>query len=190
MKREIKIGTFVLGTILLLASCKTSKVVTRPTDTTVRYVSSKLQLTVPNRSSTLTLNGTMKMMSPERIQLSVLVPILRSEAVRIDLTPDEVLVVDRMNRRYIRASREDLRDILLPKAEFFQLEKMIFAVAEKGDRVTLTAAELGLPTLEKAKVEFYDFSFNEFTMTPTEISGKYDEMTVDELLAMLNKLKL
>ncbi len=190
MKQRIKIIAFVWGAIVLLSACKTSRVVTGPTDTHVRYVSSKLQLTVPNRSSTLTLNGTLKMKSPERIQLSVLVPILRSEAVRVDLTPDEVIVIDRMNKRYIRAGRADLKGILPEKAEFSHLEKLIFDAAEKGDRVTLTAADLGVPALEKAKVEFYDFSYNEFTMTPTEISDKHAEMTVDELLAMLNKLKL
>ncbi len=187
MKRKLHILTWMVVVVALLSSCKTSRVVTGGSETS-RSVSSRLQLTVPNKSSTLTLNGTMKMQSGERIQLSVLVPILRSEAVRIDLTPEEVLIVDRMNRRYVRANREDLKGVLPAKAEFSRLEKMIVDVADKGERVTLTAAELGIPKMEKAKVEFYDFSFNELTLTPTEVSNKYTEVSVEELLEMLNKL--
>ena len=47
----------------------------------------------------------------ERVQLSILMPILRTEIARLEITPDEILLVDRMNKRYVRASRSELNDI-------------------------------------------------------------------------------
>ena len=49
------------------------------------------------------MNGTMKLVSGERMQLSLLMPILRSEVARLEITPDDVLVVDRMGKRYVQA---------------------------------------------------------------------------------------
>ena len=39
-------------------------------------------------------------------------PILRTEIARIEIAPDKVLVVDRMNKRYVRATKDELKDIL------------------------------------------------------------------------------
>lgn len=97
--------------VVLLAGCKTSKVV-KTTPVEPAYLSSKLQLTVPNKNGSMTVSGSMKMKSGERIQLSVLMPVFRSEVMRMEVTPDEVLLIDRMNKRYVRATRDELKGIL------------------------------------------------------------------------------
>lgn len=174
--------------VLLLAGCKSSKTITVPvTPETSGYLSSKLQLTVPNKDSSITLGGTMKLKGGERLQLSLLMPIIRSEVMRMDITPDEVLVVDRMNKRYVRASREQLKDVLPPEADFDKLQKMLFKASRPGAKAELTGSELGLPKMEKAKVRLYDFSDAEFTMTPTEVSGKYTPVKVEDLIKHLSK---
>ena len=53
----------------------------------------------------MSVGGTMKMKTHERVQVSLLMPILRTEVARIEITPDEVLLVDRMNRRFVRATK-------------------------------------------------------------------------------------
>ena len=88
-------------------------------------MSSKVQLTIPNKGGTVTVNGTMKLVSGERMQLSFLMPILRSEIARLEITPNDVLVVDRMGKRYVQATRKELKDILPRKADFAYLEKVV-----------------------------------------------------------------
>ena len=102
--------------VVLLAGCKTSKVV-KTTPVEPAYLSSKLQLTVPNKNGSMTVSGSMKMKSGERIQLSVLMPVFRSEVMRMEVTPDEVLLIDRMNKRYVRATRDELKGILPENAD-------------------------------------------------------------------------
>ena len=98
---------------------------------------------IPNKGGTVTVNGTMKLVSGERMQLSFLMPILRSEIARLEITPNDVLIVDRMGKRYVQATRKELKDIL-PKGDFADLEKDLFDAAQPGGKATLTGKELDL----------------------------------------------
>lgn len=55
----------------------------------------------------MSVGSTMKMKSRERVQISLLMPILRTELARIEVTPTEVLFVDRMNKRFVRATKKE-----------------------------------------------------------------------------------
>lgn len=168
-----------------LTGCRTSKSTTSPTS---GYLSSKAQLTVPHKGSTLTVNGTMKLKSGELMQLSFLMPILRTEVARMEVTPDEILLVDRMNKRYVRATRKELKAVLPRKASFAQLEKLLYAASQPDGKRTLTAKELGFPKLEQGKLELSDFSEKTLNLTPTQLSSKYKEVPLEEILEMLTKL--
>lgn len=194
MKRYVPANSywFVL-LLLLLAGCKSAKTIVKELPVvekvqTPSYLSSKMQLTVPSGDGSITLGGTMKMKSGERIQLSVQMPIIRSEVVRMDITPDEVLVIDRMNKRYVRATRKELKELLPADADFGKLEKMLIKASQPGEKAELTGRELGLPKMEKAKVKLYDFSDVEFVMTPTDVSTRYTQVELEDLIKMLPKL--
>ena len=49
----------------------------------------------------------------------------------------------------------------------------------------LTGKDIGIPSLEKAKVQLYEFSTQEFSMTPTELTSKYNQVPLEELVKML-----
>ena len=162
--------TLVVG----LSGCKTSRKVTSSLGEP-RFLSSKVQLTIPNKGGTITVNGTM-------------MPILRSEVARLEITPDDVLVVDRMGKRYVQATRKELKDILPKKADFAHLEKMLFEAAKPGGKASLTGKELGIPSLEKGKIVLTDFSDKEISLTPTQVSSRYTKVEWTELLEILAKL--
>lgn len=194
MKADNKhfINTFVrwCGVMMLVAVCLTSCRTTRQAGKVNKdtgYLSSKVVLTVPTKEAVLTVNGTMKMKAGERVQLSFLMPILRSEVARIDLTPNDLLLVDRMGRRYVQASYKELKDMLPKKASFSHLEKLLYTAAQ-GGKNTLTGTELGIPSLEKGKIELTDFSSQPFSITPTQLSSRYKEVELYELLELLMSL--
>ena len=96
MKRIV----YLLLVVVVLAGCKSSKrLVTSETKAHVSsYLASKLQLTIPDKKGgSLSVGGTMRMKTHERVQISLLMPILRTEVARIEVTPEEVLLVDRKN---------------------------------------------------------------------------------------------
>lgn len=181
---------YLLLLVVMLAGCKSTKNITSSVPVAEPcYLSSKLQLTIPSGSDgSITTGGTMKMKGGERVQLSILMPILRTEIARLEITPDEVLLIDRMNKRYVRASRKELDDILPKDARFSKLEKLLLSASRLEGKAELSGKELGIPSLERAKVRLYDFSSKEFAMTPTEISDRYTQVPLEELLNMLTKL--
>ena len=181
---------YLLLLVVMLAGCKSTKNITSSVPVAEPcYLSSKLQLTIPSGSDgSITTGGTMKMKGGERVQLSIQMTILRTEIARLEITPDEVLLIDRMNKRYVRASRKELDDILPKDARFSKLEKLLLSASRPEGKAELSGKELGIPSLERAKVRLYDFSSKEFAMTPTEISDRYTQVPLEELLNMLTKL--
>ena len=119
------------------------------------------------------------------MQLSFLMPIIRTEVARMEVTPEEILLVDRMGKRYVRATRKEL---LPKKADFAHLEKILFDASKPDGKKDLSGKELGIPSLEKGKVELSNFSNDSFSLTPTELSSKYTQVELNEILEMLMSL--
>ena len=183
MKRIIYL---LLLVVVVLAGCKSSKhLATSETKTSTKaptssYLASRLQLTIPGKKGSMSVGGTMKMKTHERVQISLLMPILR-----IEVTPDEVLLVDRMNKRFVRATKAELKNVLSKNVEFSRLEKILMDASLPGGKTELTGKDIGIPSLEKAKVQLYEFSTQEFSMTPTELTSKYNQIPLEELVKML-----
>ena len=93
-----------------------------------------------------------------------------------------------MGKRYVRATRKELKGVLPKKATFARLEKLLYAATTPDGKRALTAQELGLSSLKRGKIELSDFSDKPFTMTPTQLSKKYEEVSPEELLEMLAHL--
>ena len=126
----------------------------------------------------------MKMKTHERVQVSLLMPILRTEVARIEITPDEVLLVDRMNRRFVRATKEELKGMLPKNAEFSRLEKILMDASLPGGKTELTGKDVGIPSLEKAKVQLYEFSTKDIA---EKIEESYDYTEVEKYVTMLTQ---
>ena len=175
---------------VVLAGCKSSKHLTTtvPEVTAPSYLASKLQLTIPSKNGSMSVGGTMKMKSHERVQISLLMPIIRTEVARIEVTPSELLFVDRMNKRFVRATKSELKEILSKNVEFSQLEKLLTDASRPGGKTELSGKDLGIPKLEKAKVQLYEFSTKEVLITPTELTSRYRQVSLEELMKMLMTL--
>lgn len=189
MAGNIRILSFVLFLSLLagLSGCKSSQKATSSSGEP-RFLSSKVELTIPNKDGAITVSGTMKLVSGQRMQLSFLLPILHSEVARLEITPDYVMAIDRMGRRYVHATRQELKSVLPKKADFAHLEEMLFEASEPGGRRTLTGKELGIRSLERGQITLSDFSDKKISLTPTQVSSKYTKVEWTELLEMLIKL--
>ena len=187
MARICRLLSLLLLLAVGLAGCKTSRHSSSLSGESA-CLSSKVQLTVPHKDATLTVNGTMKLKKEECMQISFLMPILRTEVARMEVTPDEILLVDRMGKRYVRATRKELKDVLPKKADFAHLEKILFDASKPKGKRELTGKELGIPSLEKGRVELSGFSYGPFSLTPTELSSKYTEVELSEILEMLMSL--
>lgn len=182
----------LLMAMLTLASCKSSRSAGKGSADIMHteYLSSKLELTIPHKDAVFTVGGTMKLKRKEMIQFSLLMPILRTEVARVQVTPDELLIVDRMNRRFVRAGDSELRYAVVSGFTYDKLEKLLRRMARDGKSKSITGEDLGLAKLKKAKVEFYDFSTDPVSISPIELSSRYKQVTLEEMLQLLTSLSL
>lgn len=175
--------TYLLLIILVMASCKSTKNASSRLSTateTTKYLSSKVQFSIPN--SSMSINGNMKMISGQRIQLSLLMPILRTEVVRIESTPTDILVIDRMNKQYVRTTYKELSNVLPKGMSYEKLEKTFYDASQPGGKKELTTADFGLSFLPGAKMVLSDLSEKEFEMPAATIPDKYKQVTVEQLV--------
>ena len=182
----------LLMAMLTLAGCKSSRSAGKGSADIMHteYLSSKLELTIPHKDAVFTVGGTMKLKRKEMIQFSLLMPILRTEVARVQVTPDELLIVDRMNRRFVRAGDSELRYAVVSGFTCDKLEKLLRRMARDGKSKSITGEDLGLAKLKKAKVEFYDFSTDPVSISPIELSSRYKQVTLEEMLQLLTSLSL
>ena len=78
-----------------------------------------------------------------------------------------------------------MKNVLSKNVEFSRLEKILMDASLPGGKTELTGKDIGIPSLEKAKVQLYEFSTQEFSMTPTELTAKYNQVPLEELVKML-----
>lgn len=189
INRQVQRWGLVLLVLVCLAGCRTSRQAESVINKDTGCLSSKVRLTIPtSKEAILTVDGTLKLKAGERVQVSFQMPILRTEVARIDLTPDEILLVDRMGRRYVQASRKELKGMLPRKATFARLEKLLYEASKPGAKNYLTGTDLGIPSLEQGKIELTDFSSKPFNLTPTQLSSRYKQVELEELLGLLISL--
>ncbi len=182
----------LLMAMLTLAGCRSSRSAGKGSADIMHteYLSSKMELTIPHKDAVFTVGGTMKLKRKEMIQFSLLMPILRTEVARVQVTPDELLIVDRMNRRFVRAGDSELRYAVVSGFTYDKLEKLLRRMARDGKSKSITGEDLGLTKLKKAKVEFYDFSTDPVSISPIELSSRYKQVTLEEMLQLLTSLSL
>ena len=171
-----------------ITGCKTSKQVVVGKGEESAFLSSKVQVTIPHGEAVYSVNGTMKLKKGEIVQVSFLMPILRTEVARIEVTPENILLVDRVNHRYVRSTKEELKDRLPKRWTYSRLEDLIYEASAPGGKKGISGEEFGLAKLQKAKVELSDFSDEVNNVKPTTLSTRYEQVTLDELLQFLLSL--
>lgn len=142
VKRVSRWSGLVVILIVVLAGCKSSKNASGASDAgtalkgerlleaviantpVYESFSSRIKMTLPTGKSEITLNGYLKMQRDELIQISLLIPILRTEAVRIEISPDRILMIDRINKRYADTEIEELQRVFGPYLDFNALQAL------------------------------------------------------------------
>lgn len=184
-----KIGLPLLVLLLVLSGCHTAKVLPekpgRKTET--ECVAAKVEYKVPFKGKNHRVNGQLRMRSGERILFSVQMPVLLSEVGRVEITPDEVLLVDRMGKRYLRASARDLRDVVRLERLFKKMDEFIRKAAHGGP-ASIKAGDLGIRQIPEAGFRLHHFSLESFELPATRLSPKYKEVTIEEVAALLKEL--
>lgn len=86
-------------------------------------LTAKMSLSLDLSGKTTKVNGTMRIKKGEVVQLSI-APLLGIEVARAEISPDGVLVIDRMNKRYVRVSFSELQKLTNAQLDFHTLQAL------------------------------------------------------------------
>ena len=87
-------------------------------------------------------NGTLRMKRDEVIQISVSVPFLGIEVGRAEISPDGVLVMDRMNKRYVQLSFDEVKMLANADLDFHTLQALFLNELFLPGKKTLTPRDV------------------------------------------------
>ena len=186
--------------VLLLASCHSSKKMAKETDAVNSKVEtldtrkapkhteicSKVKVKVSMDGKDVSTSGQLKMRWNDVVQVSLVDPILGvMEVGRMEISKDSVLVIDRMNKRYLSESFDTLSKLSgLPITHDAVQDLFWKQVQEKGDKGSIS---LVLPFRKPVTMDIklgslnYDSGWNGHT----EVSSKYQKVSVEALFKAL-----
>lgn len=104
-------------------------------------VTAKMSLAVDlNGKGPAKVSGTLRMKRDEVIQLSI-APFLGIEVARAEISPDGVLVMDRMNKRYVQVSFDELKNLAKADLDFHTLQALFLNELFLPGKKELTARD-------------------------------------------------
>ena len=141
MNRRVSITLWSLLMVLLMASCSSTKTLKKSHSiegmTESEYIgnvisnaggwtalTAKMSLAIDLEGKGATkVNGTLRIKKGEVIQMSI-APLLGIEVARAEISPEGVLVIDRMNKRYVHVPFGDLHRFTKVKLDFHALQAL------------------------------------------------------------------
>ena len=140
MSRRIQIVLWVV-TLVLMASCSSTKLLkkvdsiegmteTEFVENVINHVggwnalTAKMSLTIDLEGKGATkVSGTLRIKKGEVIQMSI-APFLGIEVARAEISPDGLLIIDRMNKRYVEVSFAEVKALAHADLDFHTLQAL------------------------------------------------------------------
>jgi hypothetical protein len=87
--------------------------------------SSQLNFTFQTKKQSVSVDGQLKMIKDRAIQLSLKIPLLGTEAFRITLTPDQLIIIDRINKQYLAESMSEIQSKAPFDFDFYSFQALL-----------------------------------------------------------------
>ena len=177
--------------------------------TAVEALSSKMSLRLESGSKGVTCGGTCRLKRGEVVQLNLVYTLLVMpiHVGTLELTPDSILVVDRVNRRYCRAAYAEVPQLQRAGIDFATLERAFWGEGTPANQSAVsfayeawTALSQGrFPTQStlsvqnggrsaKATLSLSNLEETDRWARPTQVSSKYQAVSLDAVVAAILSL--
>lgn len=144
---------------------------------------SKVKVTITQDGKDVTTNGTLRMRYDDVIQLSLVDPVLGiMEIGRMELSPQNILVIDRVHKRYVSTTYDEFTALKSRKIDYATIQEFFWQEAKKSDKLSYTIPakrdiKLDLQLSNKGKASNWD--------AHTTLSGKYTKTDVNQLFGSM-----
>ena len=144
---------------------------------------SKVRVTLVQDGKSTTTNGTLRMRYDDVIQLTLVDPVLGvMEVGRMELSPDNVLIIDRVNKRYVSTTYQEFTALKSRNIDFETIQDFFWKEAKGGDSFTYTIPakkDIRLDLQLSGKGDSSNWSPH------TTVSGKYTKTDANKLFGSI-----
>ncbi len=144
---------------------------------------SKVRVTITQEGKDVTTTGNLRMRYGDVIQLTLVDPILGiAEIGRLELSPDKVLIIDRVNKRYVDTNYEEFSALKSRNIDFNTIQEFFWQEAKSGDQFAYT-----IPAKKDIKLDLkLSNKGNSANWEPhTAVSGKYAKTDANKLFGSI-----
>ena len=140
---------------------------------------SRVRVTITQNGKDITTNGTLRMRYDDVIQIALVDPVVgMMEVGRMELSPDNVLIIDRINKRYVSTTYEEFTALKSRNIDFKTIQDFFWKEAKAGDKFSYT-----IPAKKDIRLDLKlsDKGNSANWSTHTSVSNKYTKTDVNEL---------
>ena len=140
---------------------------------------SKVKVTITQESKEITTNGNLRMRYDDVIQLTLVDPLLGiAEIGRIELSPKKILIIDRVNKRYVDTTYDEFSAFKSRNIDFPTIQDFFWQEAKKGDSFAYT-----IPAKKNIKLDLKlsNKGSNANWDAHTTVSDKYTKTDANKL---------
>lgn len=145
-----------------------------------RNLVAKLTFTLQKSGSNVSVPGQLHMRRDEVIRLQLQIPFLGSEVGRLEFTPTEVLLVDRIHKQYCRANYENVSFLAENGISFYTLQALFWNKLTLPGQQAIDYSNLGQFAVSETdgqtsvSVDNGKFAFRWLASTETGLIGEAD----------------
>lgn len=143
----------------------------------------QVRVAITQGDKNITTNGTLRMRYDEVIQIILVDPLLGvAEVGRLEISPDNILVIDRINRRYVNASYDEFTALQARNINFGTIQELFWREVQKSDALSYT-----LPAKTPIRLDLkLSGKGSSSNWTPhTSVSDKYVKTDANRLFSSL-----
>lgn len=164
-------------------------IVTKPSDKPTRTIAtgtnftSKVKVTITQNNKTISTTGALRMRYDDVIQITLVDPFLGiTEVGRVELSPDNVLIIDRINKRYVNSSYDEFNMLKDNSIDFKTVQEYFWDEAQSSDELSYS-----MPTKTPIKLDLKlsDKGASSSWNAHTEVSNKYTKTDANKLFNSL-----
>ena len=144
---------------------------------------SKVRVTITQEGKDVTTSGNLRMRYGDVIQLTLVDPLLGiAEIGRLELSPDKVLIIDRVNKSYVDTNYEEFSALKSRNIDFNTIQEFFWQEAKKGDKFAYT-----IPAKKDIKLDLRlsNKGSNANWDAHTAVSGKYTKTDANKLFGSI-----
>jgi hypothetical protein len=131
----------------------------------------RLSLQAGDKKAPFSLDAQLRILHNEALQLSLRMPLLGTEALRVVITPDKALIIDRINKQYMEESIAVLQARFPFTFDYYVLEALWTNRLFLNGKPTLSAGDL---SAFKTEIDAYAARFSYSDVYKTKYTFTYD----------------